>query len=190
MATNDDIDEAEELRFLALQSMVRRSKKKIVNNNDTDDQDIKMLRAAALKTIAHRNNAQNNKLPKNDDKLMKSPLINEKKRSLPVSTLGNKKMLISNGSKDIKSVEQTNKEKPSEVNDFGHEHKCKLVPNAESQSKSTDVNKDEVKKIVRNGSIQLSNLNSEKFDETMILHITFSSSESDDSECDAKKNVC
>jgi hypothetical protein len=187
---NDENDEAEELRFLALQSMVRRSMKNKVNTNETDDQDIRLLRAAALKSITHRNNTQNNRLSLKDDKLVKTQLINDKKRSLPECPLGRKKMLISNESKINNSVEHINKKNPG-VNNFELKHKPILEPKAESQSNPATVNKGDVKKIVRNGSIQLSNLDSEKFDETMILHITFSSSESDDSstECDTIKNV-
>ncbi|XP_025421766.1 uncharacterized protein LOC112691642 [Sipha flava] len=187
---NDENDEAEELRFLALQSMVRRSMKNKVNTNETDDQDIRLLRAAALKSITHRNNTQNNRLSLKDDKLVKTQLINDKKRSLPECPLGRKKMLISNESKINNSVEHINKKNPG-VNNFELKHKPILEPKAESQSNPATVNKGDVKKIVRNGSIQLSNLDSEKFDETMILHITFSSSESDDSstECDTIKNA-
>lgn len=192
MATIDENDEAEELRFLALQSMVRRSKKKKDSINETDDQDIRLLRAAALKSITHRSNSQNNQFLNNDDNPENTLLINEKKRSLQVSSLGNKKILISNESKNNNLVKHTTINKSSGVDHVVQEHKPELELDTESQSKPVAVNNDNVKKIVRNGSIQLSNLDSDKFDETMILHITFSSSESDDSstECDTIENVC
>lgn len=208
MATNEDNDEAEQLRFLALKSMVRRSKQNSLDN-DADDQDIKLLRAAALKTITHKSNAQNHSLVNKDDKLVKSQIVNEKKRSISgLSSLRNKKSikLNENNTTDSKNfINNSHVKKSSEVLNREHEQeykrKQKLEHNTESKVEftaeslnKTAVNdsKDDFKKIVRNGSMQLSNLDSEKVDETMVLHITFSSSESDDSssECDTiKKEV-
>jgi len=199
MATVEEIDEAEQLRFLALKSMVRRtSKKKNSLNTDTDDQDILLLRAAALKTINNKNSLNNK-----DKNFVKNKLINEKKRL-------NKEALSSSASKkNIKLTDMRNNNLLNNItsntsignttrvlkNDSEQEFKSKnkLEHNIESQSKPEVINKDDIKKIIRNGSIQLSNLDSDKFNETMILHITFSSSESDDSssECEVIKNkVC
>ncbi|XP_060860167.1 uncharacterized protein LOC132937370 [Metopolophium dirhodum] len=195
MATVEEIDEAEQLRFLALKSMVRRSSKKTSSNTDTDDQDILLLRAAALKTINNKSSLGNK-----DEKLGKNTLINEKKRSISsqVSPLASKK-----------TIKLTDKKNNNLVNNFTNnisigntirvskhdpqqecKSKHKLESNIESQSNPEVINKDDIKKVIRNGSIQLSNLDSEKFNETMILRITFSSSESDDSssECDVVKN--
>lgn len=199
MATNEDNDEAEQLRYLALKSMVRRSKQNC-SNNDADDQDIKFLRAAALKTITHKSNAQSNLLVNKDNKL-----VNEKKRSLSgqLSTSRYNKITKLNESQTIASknlITSTDLKKSIEMIKHAQEQEykriAKLENKAESQSKPSVIDcKDTTKKIVRNGSMQLSNLNSEKFDETMVLRITFSSSESDDSssehECDTnKKEVC
>lgn len=208
MASNEDNDEAEQLRFLALKSMVRRSKPNN-SDNDADDQDIKFLRAAALKTITHKSNAQNHSLVNKDDKIVKSLIVNEKKRSISgLSSLRNKKNIKLNENEMTDSKNFTNNSivrKSSEVLNHEHEQeykrKSKFEYNAEAQSKpkaeshdktTVSDSKDEFKKIVRNGSMQLSNLDSEKVDETMVLHITFSSSESEDSssECDTiKKEV-
>ncbi|KAE9525623.1 hypothetical protein AGLY_014150 [Aphis glycines] len=191
MATVEETDEAEQLRFLALKSMVRRSsKKKNSSNPDTDDQDILLLRAAALKTI------NNKSLPGNkDEKLVQNRLINEKKRSISsqVSPLARKKNIKQTDIKNNNLVNNvtynTSTGNTSRVSKHIHEQECKSKHKLESQSKSEVINKN-MKKIVRNGSIQLSNLDSEKFNETMILHITFSSSESEDSsnECDVVQN--
>ncbi|XP_025192795.1 uncharacterized protein LOC112592860 [Melanaphis sacchari] len=196
MATVEEIDEAEQLRFLALKSMVRRSsKKKNSSNTDTDDQDILLLRAAALKTISNKNSPSNK-----DEKLIQNKLINEKKRSISnqVSPLASKKNIkltnMKNNSFVNNVTSNTSTGYVTSVSKHDPEQGCKSKPksesNIESQSKSEDINKDDIKKIIRNGSIQLSNLDSEKFNETMILHITFSSSESDDSssECDVVQN--
>ncbi|XP_026817080.1 putative uncharacterized protein DDB_G0292292 [Rhopalosiphum maidis] len=196
MATVEEIDEAEQLRFLALKSMVRRSSKKNTNNTDTDDQDILLLRAAALKTINNKS-SQGNK----DEKIVNNQLINEKKRSISsqVSPLVNKKNIKLTDMKNNNLVNNvTNNTNTGNITRVSKHHleqvfknKHKLETNIESQSKSEVINnKDDIKKIIRNGSIQLSNLDSEKFNETMILHITFSSSESDDSssESDVAQN--
>lgn len=212
MASNEDNDEAEQLRFLALKSMVKRSKQNN-SDNDADDQDIKLLRAAALKTITHKNNAQNHSLVDKDDKLVKSQIVNEKKRSISsLSSMRNKKSIKRNENKTTDSKHFTNNSilrKSSEVLNHEHEQEYKRKPKLEyntgAQSKpeaeciaeshyktAVSDSKDDFKKIVRNGSMQLSNLDSEKVDETMVLHITFSSSESEDSssECDTiKKEV-
>jgi len=195
MATVEEIDEAEQLRFLALKSMVRRSSKKKNNPNiDTDDQDILLLRAAALKTINNKKSLSNK-----DKSPVKNKLINEKKRSRSsqVSPSASKKSIkltdMKNNlntnftsSNSIGNTTRVLKHDPQQ--NFKSKHKL------ESQSKPEVINKDDIKKIIRNGSIQLSNLDSEKFNETMILRITFSSSESDDSsnECDVdtNKEVC
>lgn len=181
MATVEETDEAEQLRFLALKSMVRRSsKKKNSPNIDTDDQDILLLRAAALKTINNKSSLGNK-----DEKLVKNKLINEKKRSLSsqVSPLASKKIIKLTDMKNNNLVNNftsnTSTGNTTRVSKHDPQQECK--------------NKDDIQKIIRNGSIQLSNLDSEKFNETMILRITFSSSESDDSsnECDVVKNqVC
>ncbi|XP_001943011.1 uncharacterized protein LOC100169199 [Acyrthosiphon pisum] len=196
MATVEEIDEAEQLRFLALKSMVRRSSKKKNNSNtDNDDQDILLLRAAALKTINNKSSLGNK-----DEKLGKHTLINEKKRSISsqVSPLASKKTIkltdmknnnLANNFTSNTSIGNTirvSKNDPQQESKSKH----KLESNIESQSNPEVINKDDTKKVIRNGSIQLSNLDSEKFNETMILRITFSSSESDDSssECDVVKN--
>lgn len=200
MATVEEIDEAEQLRFLALKSMVRRSfKKKITSNTDTDDQDILLLRAAALKTINNKSSPGNK-----DEKFGENKLINEKKRSLSsqLSPLASKKTikltdmknnnLVNNftSSTSIGNTIRVSKHDPQLECKSKHKHES----NIESQSNLEVINKSDIKKVVRNGSIQLSNLDSEKFNETLVLRITFSSSESDDSssECDAVKNkvVC
>lgn len=192
MATVEETDEAEQLRFLALKSMVRRSRKrKNSSNPDTDDQDILLLRAAALKTI------NNKSLPSNkDEKLVQNKLINERKRSISsqVSPLARKKNIKQTDMKNNNLVNNvtynTNTGNTIKVSKHDHEQECKSKHKLESQSKPEVINKNDMKKIVRNGSIQLSNLDSEKFNETMILHITFSSSESEDSsnECDVVQN--
>lgn len=196
MATVEDIDEAEQLRFLALKSMVRRScKKKITSNTDTDDQDILLLRAAALKTINNKSSPGNK-----DEKFGENKLINEKKRSLSsqLSPLASKKTIKLTDMKNINLVNNftSNTSIGNTIRVSKHDpqleckSKHKLESNIESQSNPEVINKNDIKKVVRNGSIQLSNLDSEKFNETLILRITFSSSESDDSsnECDAVKN--
>lgn len=197
MATVEETDEAEQLRFLALKSMVRRSsKKKNSSNIDTDEQDILLLRAAALKTINNKNSLGN----KNEN-LVKNNLINEKKRSIsnqisPLEIKKNIKLtdvknnnLVNHVTRNtsIDNIGRVSKHNPEQE----YKSKHKFESNIESQSKPAVINKDEIKKVIRNGSIQLSNLDSEKFNETMVLHITFSSSESDDSssECDGKKVI-
>lgn len=199
MATVEEIDEAEQLRFLALKSMVRRSsKKKISSNTDTDDQDILLLRAAALKTINNKSSLNNK-----DENVVKNKLVNEKKRSISsqVSPLASKKSMKLTDMKNNNLVNNftynTSIGNTTRVSKYDSQQECKskhkLESNIESQSKPEVIIKDDMKKIVRNGSIQLSNLDSETFNETMILRITFSSSESDDSssECDVVKNkVC
>lgn len=200
---NDEGDEAANLRFLALQSMVKRLKKSSSNNgtDEHDDQDILMLRAAALKTITNKSSTQNSSLLHKDNKLEKNPFLKQKKRSKngQESTKKNNKNIKLN---EIHFTNNCNTETSTKIlkNDLEEEHFRKptmpnCVSSVESQSTSEAANKDKVKKIVRNGCMQLSNLDSEKVDETMVLHITFSSSESssDDSsnECDIVKNdVC
>ncbi|XP_015370147.1 PREDICTED: uncharacterized protein LOC107166121 [Diuraphis noxia] len=191
MATVEEIDEAEQLRFLALKSMVRRSSKKKNNpNTDIDDQDIMLLRAAALKTINNKSSISNK-----DENSVKNNLINEKKRSRSshVSPLASKKSikltdkknnnLVTDFTSNTSIGNTTRLSKYDPQQEYTSKHKLESI---ESQSKPEVINKDDVKKVIRNGSIQLSNLDSEKFNETMVLHITFSSSESDDSsnECD------
>lgn len=196
MATIEEIDEAEQLRFLALKSMVRRStKKKNIPNTDPDDQDILLLRAAALKTINNKSSLGNK-----DEKLGKNTLINEKKRSISsqVSPLASKKTIKLTDMKTNNLVNNftsnTSIGNTIRVSKYDPQQECKskhkLESNIEPQRNPLVINKDDTKKVIRNGSIQLSNLDSEKFNETMILRITFSSSESDDSssECDVVKN--
>lgn len=192
MATKEDIDEAEELRFLALKSMVKRSRKKksSLKIDEVDDPDILLLRAAALKTITNKKSNKNYTLVNENDKPVNGGLLNEKKRSnSQVTPSKSKKSKKLNEKQNIKYTE-------SEISSITfknvseHHHKCKST--LELQQSVDTVNKDDVKKVVRNGSIQLSNLDSEKVDETMVISITFSSSESDDSlsEYDnIKKNV-
>lgn len=200
---NDEGDEAANLRFLALQSMVKRLKKSSSNNgtDEHDDQDILMLRAAALKTITNKSSTQNSSLLYNDNKLEKSQFLKHKKRSKSSQepTKKNKKYIKLN---ETNFTNNCNIKTSTKIlkNDLDEEYFRKPtmashVSSVESQSTSEAANKYEVKKIVRNGCMQLSNLDSEKIDETMVLHITFSSSESssDDSsnECDiVKKDVC
>lgn len=204
---NDEGDEAANLRFLALQSMVKRLKHSSSNNgtDEHDDQDILMLRAAALKTITNKSNTQNSSLLYKDNKPEKSQFLKQKKRnkSSQESTKKNNKSIKLT---ETNFTNNCNIETSTKIlkNDLKEEQFRKLtnistMPNnissVEFQSTSEVTNKDEVKKIVRNGCMQLSNLDSEKVDETMVLHITFSSSEnsSDDSsnECDiVKKDVC
>lgn len=199
MATDEEIDEAEQLRLLALHSMVKRSKPKSkpnnfnIKTNETDDSDIVLLRAAALKTITHKSNTQNSLLV-NDDKDSFQDKYVSGKRSCEVSPLRSKKHV---------KIEQNmiNEQLYSFTNDpsiesykesLEHIKKEQCGQNKpEIKSKLVADNNGNTKKIVRNGSIQLSNLDSEKINETMVLHITFSSSESDDSssECDTN-NVC
>lgn len=200
MATNEDIDEAEQLRFLALKSMVKKSSKKqsSTNTTDIDDQDILLLRAAALKTINNKSSISNK-----DENPVKSKLINGKKRTIssPLSPLARKKNIKLTEMKNNNLVHNftRNTSIASTTGVLKHipQQECKSKQKLESyikkQSKPEVIKKDETKKIIRNGSIQLSNLDSDKFNETMILRITFSSSESDDSssECDVIQNkVC
>lgn len=199
MATDEEFDEAEQLRLLALHSMVKRSKPKSkpknfkIKNDETDDSDIVLLRAAALKTITHKSNTQNRLLVNENSDPFQGKDVSGK-RSCEASPLRSKKHVIiqqnmsneqlCNFTNDPsiesykKSLEHIKKEQCGQDKP---EIKSKLVAN----------NNDNTKKIVRNGSIQLSNLDSEKVNETLVLHITFSSSESDDSssECDTD-NVC
>jgi len=85
MATKEDIEEAAQLRFLALQSMVKGIKKtsnnganEINNDNYDDDSDIKLLRAAALKTITNKSKVS---LLNNEDiKIEKRLFVNKKKK--------------------------------------------------------------------------------------------------------------
>lgn len=193
MATKEDIDEAEELRFLALKSMVKRSKKKKSSHKteEVDDSDILLLRAAALKTITHNKKIKNNTLINKNDKPIDGMLLNEKKRNnSQISPLKNKKSKKLNDRQVYISVNTKNTEPDIStkiVNNIPkQEHKSmpKLEPNSKSNKNDNIFNKDDIKKIVRNGSIQLSNLDSEKVDETMVISITFSSSESDDELCE------
>lgn len=201
MASIEENDEAEQLRFLALKSMVKRSKpnNSKCKKDETDDQDILLLRAAALKTInTHKTSSHNDLLANKNKTTINTKLINEKKRNSQSSPSRSKKNIKlkhnvdnerkrnlidhdSNYNELSRDVLPTHYEK-NVIND------SRLKPNKNSYLVD---NKDDAKKIVRNGSIQLSNLDSEKVNETMVLHITFSSSESDDSssECDAN-NVC
>lgn len=212
MATTEDIDEAEQLRCLALKSMVKRSirKNSKMKSEEPDDQDILLLRAAALKTINHKKNTKNGLLVVDkDQKLTKNKLHNGRKRTLSNNKfLKIKKKIKLNESRNryynnnttISTVdiieENTQKELPVEDIKYNTEIKEDIVfkskPKTESQIKSIADTKEDLKKIIRNGSIQLSNLDSDKFNETMVLQITFSSSESDDSsDCDiTKPNVC
>lgn len=198
MATYEDVDEAEELRFLALKSMVKRSKQsnpsvKPNEPDEPDDQDILLLRAAALKTISQKGSLINK-----DDKLVNGQ-VNKIKRSKSsqVPTMDKNKYLKLNDENDNSdSVVKTNSRVSSEVSkyDVGQKRRHYFEPNAKSQSELVVTNKDDVKKTIRNGSIQLSNLDSKIFDETLVVRVTFSSSESDENssnECDTiKKNVC
>lgn len=211
MDFNENNDEIEQLRLIALKSMVRRSKKNSSDTVHTDvyDQDIKLLRAEALETITRKRNSQNNSLVNKDEERVKSQNVNNKKRCISaLSSLPNKKSIKLNknettGSKDLSNY--SNLRKSSEVSNDDHKQKyiCKpkLECNFESQSKSqvqyiaeshsktaVNDNKDSLNTIFRNGCMQLSNLNSEKIVESMI--VTFSSSESDDlsTECDTIMN--
>lgn len=175
--SNEEVDDAEQLRFLALQSMIKRSKP---NNfkpktDDVDDQDILLLRAAALKTITTKNS--------------NISLVNNKKRSCQVSPQRNQKNLKLKHEHINDLTNKTFNDKSKETLQYDHKQDVeKYEPQSESHNKSVIEKKDEVKKIVKNGSIQLSNLNSEKVDETMVLHITFSSSESDGSTSECELN--
>jgi len=197
MATKEDIEEAAQLRFLALQSMVKRIKKtssnnvanEINNDNYDEDSDIKLLRTAALKTITNKSKVSliNNK----DIKLEKCLLVNEKKRCLSDQeyvTKNKKSMKLNN----CNLSDNANNRKSSETskNYFIKEEHCNEPHDmilTESPNKQVPVTQEEIIKVVRNGSMQLSNLDSKKVDETMILHITFSSS--DDSSSDSSSEI-
>lgn len=167
-----------------------------------------------VNTITHKSNVQNYSLVNEDDKLVKSWIVDEKKRSIGDSlhSLQNKKSikLIENKTADSKnfisnSIVRNSSGVLNHDREQKYERKAILEYNAEVQSKpeakyiaeshnktTVSQSKDDFKKMLRNGSIQLSNLNSEEVDETMVLHITFSSSESEDAsiECDIiKKEV-
>lgn len=197
MATTEDIDEAEQLRCLALKSMVKRSirKNSKIKSDETDDQDILLLRAAALKTISHKKNTKNCSLVDKDNKLIKNKLHNGKKRTISSKALKVKKKIKPNESKNVHVNNIFVDSKETSIEDLKYnpeikqEVKLKFESNIESQIKPTPDKKEDVKKIIRNGSIQLSNLDSDKYNETMVLRITFSSSESDDSssDCDSTK---
>lgn len=202
MATYEDIDEAEELRFLALKSMVKRSKPNNPNvkskePDESDDQDILLLRAAALKTISQKT-PQNGLFPNKNDELENGQVKKIKRsKSGQVPTMDKNKHLKLNGESEISdSVVKTNPRVSSEVSkhDVGQKRRHYFEPDTKSQGESITSNKDDVKKTIRNGSIQLSNLDSKIFDETLVVRVTFSSSESDENssnECDTiEKNVC
>lgn len=189
MDFNEEMDEAEELRFLALRSMVKRSKPaNYIKPEATDDSDILLLRAAALKTITTKN-TRIKLLVNKDDKSKQSTEVNKKKRHSRTSVSKSNKMIklennLKNGfvnssaiKKDVLKYSNTN----HECNNF-------VKPKPKIESKPLIESKDDVKKIVRNGCIQLSNLDSKNVNETMVLRITFSSSESEESssECDTK----
>lgn len=186
---NEEGDEAANLRFLALQSMVKRLKQTSSDNrtDEHDDQDILMLRAAALKTITNKSNTQNSSSFYKDNELEKGKLLKQKKRSRSRSNHRKStkkrtkyiKLNESNFTKNYSNIEtSTTIKNDPEREHFREPNILKHESSAESESTSVAANKDEVKKIVRNGCMQLSNLDSEKVDETMVLHITFSSSES------------
>lgn len=195
MAANEEIDEAEQLRFIALQSMVRKQKSKAISE-ETDDQDIQNLRDAVLKSIPHKSKTRNSLLVKNKDKhTVKSQSVNGKKRGIhdqvnPLKIIKNTKPSANKNSGSKNDITNNTIKKIKCEPDQKQTCITRLNPTTESQNKSEAVNKDKVKKIVKNGCIQLSNLNSENISETMVIHITFSSSESDDSsnECDTIKN--
>lgn len=208
MATTEDIDEAEQLRCLALKSMVKRSirKNSKIKSEETDDQDILLLRAAALKTINHKKNTKNGLLVDKNPKLIKNKLPNGKKRTHSYNKVSKiKKKIKSNEirNKRVKNnitvniiEENTQKELLFEDLKFDPEIKQDNVLKSKSNTESQVIptaDTEDAKKIIRNGSIQLSNLDSDKYNETMVLEITFSSSESEDSsnDCDVTKpNVC
>ncbi|VVC41761.1 Hypothetical protein CINCED_3A024020 [Cinara cedri] len=198
MATTEDIDEAEQLRCLALKSMVKRSIKKNskIKSDESDDNDILLLRAAALKTIAHKKNTKKRSLIDKDNKLIKNKLLRGRKRtsSKKVLKMKNKMKSIESKNKFINNNNNNNTNTKLSIEDLKYnseikkEDQLKFKPKTETIIDPTvDINED-VKKIVRNGSIQLSNLDSDKYNETMVLHITFSSSESEDSSSDSIKS--
>lgn len=193
MDINEEIDEAEELRYLALRSMVKRSKPaKYIKTEETDDSDILLLRAAALKTI-NTKNAQIKLLVNKDDKPKQSIEINKKKRNSRTSvSKSNKIIKLENNLKNKFVNSSTNnpsiKKDILKYNNSNHKFNNFIKIQPKIESKPFIESNDNVKKIVRNGCIQLSNLDSKNVNETMVLRITFSSSESDDSsnECDTK----
>lgn len=203
MATQEEIDEAAQLRFLALQSMVKRVKQTNSNNkfniidtdnNYDDDTDIKSLRAAALKTIINKQTIS--PLRNRDEKLQKCLIINEKKRGIndqDILVTTNNKHLKSNGfdfaANNTEDGQFNEPKNIPEKNDTESNH----ISVTESPNKQVAITQNENAKIVRNGCMQLSNLDSEKVDETMIIRIAFSSS--DDSSSDSfsesvQKYVC
>lgn len=191
MVTDEEVDEAEQLRLLALQSMAKRSKPKKarIKTDETDEFDIVLLRAAALKTITAKNNAQNSLLVSGDGKLFKTKEVS-KKRSCEESPLKSKKCgklekKINNEQSYSFTTDSSIESYKESLDNIKKEHIGGLYK-SEIEGKLVANDNDGTKKIVRNGSMQLSNLDSEKVNETMVLQITFSSSESDDSssECD------
>lgn len=196
MTTKEEIEEAAQLRFLALQSMVKRmrhtnpdnrvDRTNNVNNYD-DDPDINLLRAAALKTIANKKKVGS--LSNKDDKYENRLLRNEKKRSISDQEriTKNNKYLKPNKSNKADNGKSICSKHGNAKNARREKRKCRKQSHDTSVSKSSYKPDAEITKIVRNGCIQLSNLDSEKVDETMILHITFSSS--DDSSSDSKSEI-
>ncbi|XP_050426627.1 uncharacterized protein LOC126836949 [Adelges cooleyi] len=173
--TNDDFDDAEQLRLIALQSMVRRTMKS--NSNQTnDDQDILLLRAAALQSIASKiDNRKNTKKPiKIKSSSIKSQNVRAKKRS--------KSDRLPSPSKNHKHRGKRKKEDNLAIDNLSIDNYENVIE--DNKEKPVEPNKVEAKKIVKNGSMLLSNLNSEGIDETMVIKITFSSTESDDSSSD------
>lgn len=193
MATNEEIDDPEQLRLLALQSMVRRSMHNNSNKN-TDDQDILLLRAAALKTITPKNSTQNSSSMFNkNSKFKEAQLANEIKKSKRDQVSPSRKRVKNKNKNSLDcDINNSKTERPTKYLKTDSNPQCELEPkllsNVELQCKPETIIKDNVKKVVRNGSILLSNLNSDGIDETMVLHITFSSSESDDSSNESDTN--
>lgn len=194
MACHENNDEIEHLRLLALKSMVRRSKNKS-SDHEVFDEDIKLLRAEALKTMNRKRNTQNNSLVNKDEKHVKIQIVNEQKRSIDdLSSFRNKKIIKLNenrttDSKDLSNYSYIKKSSGVLKDDHKQEfkHKPKLKCNIKSQVEYTAESHNKVaindskgnfKKTVRNGCMQLSNLDSDKIDETMI--VTLNLSESDD----------
>lgn len=195
MASKEEIEEAAQLRFLALQSMVKRMRHTDSDNrvdeidtgsNYDDDPDIKLLRAAALKTITNKNNVS--PLSNKGDKYEKCLLSDERKRVMSNQECASNKYLKPNNSNLADDKKSIFKNGNSKNDRREKEQFCSDTSVAESSNQSAvAVTREEITRVVRNGCIQLSNLDSEKVDETMILHITFSSS--DDSSSDSPNEI-
>lgn len=203
MNSDKELHEAEQFGFL-----LKLTDSLTAQNNfsgNTDDQHILSPRAAALESVASKINTKNEcpTLFRKDDNLVEAQLVNGTKRSKndQVSPLGSRKYVKRRKNNniaisDLKSSRTSVEEKSTgfirtHSNDFNNERNIKSKfdlarePYAKPPLESTTIIKNGVEKIIRNGSIRLSNLNSDKVVETMILNITFSSSEDDDSSSDS-----